>query len=153
MGGMGRMALLDARKSSSSWKEVRRAVKAVKGPVLRRQKQDSFPALPRIQAQECRKCQQTICRSISTVSNAIFNEAARVRTCAARIAHANRSHILLGAFFHSLVEELDVCGAQVIVACNSNKGNCQNNIGRDPCSATKVNLELNLKCFLRFLSF
>lgn len=58
-----------------------------------------------------------------------------------------------GAFFHSLVEELDVCGAQVIVACNSNKGNCQNNIGRDPCSATKVNLELNLKCFLRFLSF
>ena len=72
-------ALLDARKSSSSWKEVRRTrVKAVKGPALRRQKQHSFPALPlpRIQAQECRRCQQTICPSISTVSNAVFNEAA-----------------------------------------------------------------------------
>ena len=88
-------ALLDARKSSSSWKEVRREVKRVKGPVLRRQKQHSFPAppLPRIQAQECRKCQQTICPSISTVSNAIFNEAARVITCAARVAHANCRHV------------------------------------------------------------
>ena len=148
------MALLDARKSSSSWKEVRRAVKAVKGPVLRRQKQDSFPPLPRIQAQECRKCQPTICRSISTVSNAIFCEAARVRTCAARIAHANRSHILLGAFFHSLVEELDVSGAlRGTGNCCLQFQHCQNNIGRDPCSATRVNLELNLKCFLRFLSF
>ena len=59
-----------------------------------------------------------------------------------------------GAFFHSLVEELDVCGAlRGTGNCCLQFQHCQNNIGRNPCSATRVNLELNLKCFLRFLSF
>ena len=96
-------ALLDARKSSSSWKEVRRArVKGVKGPVLRMQKQLSFPALlPRIQAQESVGNVNRLYVGPKTAPSAMQSsmKLGRVRTCAARVAHANRSHISWERFF------------------------------------------------------